>query len=344
MVLYEEFNWRVFAIQQLLFILNNVLEWEQIRNLPEEEKTITFDKNDINTKILYLPEEMNPKIKNIIKNHFLNIFTPDKYIINSIIPLLKNQLFFTVWEIFKYIQENTNIKNVNILSSSKAKKILVKKLNNYFKKNFIYLDFKLTTKNIDLFIFSLFVFLQTYSSMAQKKLTIPHIIYGMHFFQSHPEFNYLSWVLLHHKTYPSINEMKKYELFKGLKKFYELAQIDTTILDKYQQMEEWVFDPKDKDIYTALISTADLIDALLWWRKYQNIFDIDAYHYILKIFNKEFLKFIKSQAKREDFTDKDKVFERIIKILDNEFSENKNWPKIKQVLLKKREEILSLYK
>ena len=172
-----------------------------------------------------------------------------------------------------------------------------------------------------------------------KEITHPHIEYWLQFFRFFPEFSYLSSVLYHHKDYPSIETINKYDGFVWLDKFSKL------IWEKNEYTSEWkdYISLDKKDVIMVMTTVADIIDALLWKRNYQlniNINETNSGKYL----SPWFINYLNKVFSWEDLSDKNKTFDKILGILGKELWNNPYYLEIKPILEKKREEIIVMYK
>ena len=339
LIAYDNFNWKLFPTWQFLYFISLVLGdkiYWKVNKLLE-------DTNIFNDRDIYKIIEKYKNDKYIVSQaeEFLYSFNPWNYITSVLSNISIYNFIEKIDNIFHYLKEkNVTIK---ILKNNDFRRLVVNNLKAYLENKEVTLI--VDEKNIDLYLFSILIFLFSYSDIARKELTVPHITYWMQFFLSNSVFNYFSWVLLHHATYPHLEDLKKYHICDWLKNFYKVLWMEKELknLEKYKYINEWYFSSDDKDIYMVILVVADIIDALLASRNYQWNIDIWMYDNILNIFNNSFKEMVKNIVDSEKFKDKEKTFNKIIEILDKEFYNNPNWPKVRNVILKKKDDILLLY-
>ena len=195
--------------------------------------------------------------------------------------------------------------------------------------------------NIEIFLISVLLLFIDTSRLQVKEITSPHITYWLQFFQVYPEYNYLSFVLYHHATYPSKEEILYYEGDRWLNKYKNLLWIDNNYIDGIDSNEAIRSD--DKDYLMVLLTTCDLVDALLSWRKYQKNFNFKKLT-VLNTLSPEFRYEIDKLFKSEDNSTQETIFNRIVAILDKEFENNSNYVSfIRLQLLTNKSAILSMY-
>ena len=199
---------------------------------------------------------------------------------------------------------------------------------------------------VDIFFMSMIYILEKLSNFTYRDVSSPHITYWMHFFALNREFDYLSWVLFHHDKYPLIGEIKYYEIESGLKKWANMIWYDYN--DYFRGADDNMpILSSNKDVYMVILTFLDIIDALLSKRSYQEIDDeIYVFENLFRqIFIPEVSNNLLSRLKWEQFSSPEEVFDKkILPIMDNEFKNNPFYSKVRNVVLKHKDEIIAMYK
>ncbi len=350
---YNKINWQVFPYVTFLDICNKLIK--KIKY----EQNVNNNNND-RGEIQYanIVAELS-KDEYILKNvnSFVKTFSIEN-ISNAILSKLINaQFIYSVVNITKYIKWNDLVKDISIIKTNVRKSVL-QSINNtiqeiyqsdkYKNDNNIRYGFELSEDELDSFFLALLVFFTWITNLYKKDLTYPHMTYWLQFFAFNQEFDILSWVLFHHNNYPFFNEVRYYNIDNSIKKWCDFTWNKKLkdIIDKYSDKE--YFKAEDKDSYMVLITSVDLIDALMWGRSYQsneNTRVLMWYDPLMKeIFNDSFRNNIIRSVKNEKFENLEVTFNNVIKILNKEFKNNPNRAKIKQVIIDHKEEIISFYK
>ena len=327
---YSSINMRtdsyILFIQLLMSLVNDWnVDWnDKITDWNDKEKITINDKEII--------EEI--KEYNIIITMIDDIFMKIKSF--NILFLLWNKIFIT----------NILSIAIDIASIIKNKWYSVNIINDTYKdmvssnvKEFLGDSICYEGNIDDLFLWIIILF-EIFNRKLLEEITHPHIEYWLQFFRFFPEFSYLSSVLYHHKDYPSMDTINKYDGFTWLDNFSSLIWENK----KNNSCKIWWshIELDDKDFIMVMTTAADLVDALLWNRKYQASIDFMKTN-SGKYFSSWFINYLNWVFSWEDLTDKEEIFDKVLMILWKEFKNNPNYPEIERVLKKKREEIISMY-
>ena len=331
--IYNSFNSKLFAISNFSLILWSIFSEKEIQRSTNEKNSIS---KQINHQI---------EIKNFIKDNELKLNKIVNEFNLQINPISLLRFFNS--DTFDYIFLRKIMKVYDIISDDNIFSIVKPSfkeglsiiIENLLKK----VDINIENIDINRFLFALLVFLEKISDSYISELTIPHIKYWIDFFAANSDFNYLSWVLLHH-NYPDFSQFKEVWLHKWLIKWAELTNnanlkkvISSLDLNK-------PFPNQDKDFFMVLLTSLDIIDALMGNRAYQNSCDSLKLDLLDSILTSDFKDYIDSILNNEQLNSPKTNLDKALDILDSMFSNNPNWGTIKEILLKSKWEILSLYK
>ena len=315
-------NARTYTPVGVFFFLSNLLNIE----IPQEyilgEKSDTINKNKIKLG------KFSREVDSLIEQFYLSL--GDKNIKKLVFSDYYKKMFeISLMAILDYVDFDKKI--INPKNREKILSIIKNKFND-------------KSVNFDKLLYALIYFIDKLSFLTYKDVSSPHITYWMHFFALHKEFDYLNWVLFHHWNYPSIEEIEYYEMDKWLKKWADLIGYD---FNKYYTKEDSYILPKNKDIYMAILTVVDLIDALLSKRSYQaEKEDLTVFKSMFDfVFTKEVSDYLMWLLIEETFSSPEEMFDKkILSIMDNVFKENLFYPKVRQVVLNNKNNIISLYK
>ena len=322
---YESINMRIDSYRFFLQFLMSVVDKEEIDKVVDKEskeKIILDDRWIIEeVKKKYMIIAMINELFNKIKS--FNIWF-----------LLWNNLFMIdIVSIAVDISDiiRNNWYSIEIIDDEYKDKILKNIKQNFWE----FIDYDGNIDDLFLWIIILF---EIFNKKLLKEITHPHIEYWLQFFRFFPEFSYLSSVLYHHKDYPSIETINKYDGFVWLDKFSKL------IWEKNEYTSEWkdYISLDKKDVIMIMTTVADIIDALLWKRNYQLNININKTN-SGKYLSPWFINYLNWVFSWEDLSDKNKTFDKILWILDKELWNNPYYLEIKPILKKKREKIIAMY-
>jgi len=271
----------------------------------------------------------------------------------SLIGILVDELFvkiksFNIWFLLwnKLFLNNVLIISTHIANIINEKWYSIEIINKSYKEiihSYIFRelwDFVYSDTDLDDLLLWIIILFEIFNKKLLWEITHPHIEYWLQFFRFFPEFSYLSSVLYHHKDYPSIETIDKYDGFAWLDKFYKLIW-DTKEKEFCKDWQSCIWF-NDKDLIMVMTTVVDLIDALLGNRKYQANIHFNKTN-SGKYLSDWFIDYLNWVFSWENLTDKDKTFDKIINILSNKLWNNSYYPEIKSVLEKGRKKIISMY-
>ena len=329
---YSNINARLYTFKNLYHFLTWFL-WLDISFLDEKDNHGFFSQDK------YLELLNNSSIFEKINKFFLK----NKY--NDLMLMLftnyyTNSFFDLALSIYNEIPAEDNLVLIDNELWWLIKYRLLEKVS-FIDKWSWYLSSKLKNIDINRLILAFIVVFDRLSFLYWKQLKEPHIRYWLQFFSMNKDFDYLNWTLFHHKDYPSLSEVKEYWAIDWLNKWKKIIWNEN---HNYFEALDYYINMKNRDFFMVLLTTVDILDALLSKRNYNEV-DIDdnVIDFMKSFFTDSFSKYLISQVKWEDFSDKNETFDKVIWWLDNDFKENPYWPEIKSVLIEMKEDIISFY-
>ena len=319
--IYKQANARTDHYEIFSTILVWLFEWEQF----------VFNKNEEEENFVWFEKKYRELLVNDnFKENILEFFNDIKWF------NLKKSIEWTY-----YIEKifNLTLKLYKDLETDLWDLILIKEnytsiVSEKLKKKY---DIVVKEEDINLFLSTLLTILRKISDLQGKDLAIPHINYWLHFFQQHKWFDFLSSVLYHH-NYPNQEVIKRYEWELALSRFDKLFWQNLNYFDN----DKAPINPDNKNFLMVLTTIVDLIDALLSKRSYQK-WNIEIDERLFAFLTPWFREEIITSMMWEDFSDKNKTFDKIISILDREFKNNPYYEEFKKIILENKEEFLKKY-
>ena len=199
--------------------------------------------------------------------------------------------------------------------------------------------------DINIYILALLIILDKISYYHSKELKEPHILWWERFISKYPDFSVLSWTLIHHMDYPNLQELKDNKILNWLEKWRKLIWLSNFYFSENElnskNKEKIILDSSKRDVFMVLLTTVDIIDAILSKRNYQWAISYKLAETFIKenIINQ--LYYYYSDNMPSSISER---FDKVVWWLEKDFKNNQYWPKVKNVLLKNKNDILKLYK
>jgi len=304
-------------------------------NFNESKENEQVDILDIIKKL-----EKNKKITDQIIT-FYNCYRLREFLHLSFSATLENSFKSLIYEVYTTLKELW-IKKVKILNSKFRKNFQAYFLDT-LERDWILKEEK-DFFDIDIYMLALLVVLNKISFYHSKELKEPHILSWERFISKYPDFLFLSWVLIHHIDYPNLQELEEEKILDWLRKWRKIIWKTECYFSEdeltSQNKDKIILDPAKRDIFMVMLTSLDIIDAILSKRNYQWVIFCE---YSEKFINPDVMLQLYSYYSDNMFSDINKKFDTVIWWLDNDFKNNFYWSKVKKVLLEKKDEILKFY-